>query len=181
MDGSSQVKPEILTAEYLRSRVSYDPASGAFVWLAMPGDDESSRRFNTSRAGKRAGFIDAGRYRCIKICGVKIGEHCLAVLYMTGAWPECQVDHRDLDGLNNRWENLRPATESQNNANKGLSKVNTSGHKGVSYDASRDRWEVAITVDGKKIKIGRFRDLSVAADAYEKAARKSFGEYARTH
>lgn len=89
------------------------------------------------------------------------------------------VDHRDGDGLNNRRLNLRPANESQNGANRGISKNNSSGFKGVSIRKSS--FLVHIQVLGKKMHVGCYRTPREAALAYDIAATKHFGEFARTN
>jgi hypothetical protein len=60
------------------------------------------------------------------------------------------VDHRDGNGLNNQRFNLRPASPSQNHANAGLWRHNTSGFKGVSWHKRRQKWMAAITVNDQK-------------------------------
>lgn len=91
-----------------------------------------------------------------------------------------EVDHRNGNGLDNRRENLRPATRSQNQANIGLLSSNTSGFKGVTWDAERGRWKALIVVHGKRIKLGRFLNKEDAARVYAAASVKYFSEFART-
>ncbi len=89
-----------------------------------------------------------------------------------------EVDHKDLDKLNNQDDNLRVCTSSQNKANKGLTTRNTSGYKGVSWNKKDKKWKVAIDYDNHHIYLGRFDDVIEAAKAYDKAARIYHGEYA---
>jgi hypothetical protein len=95
-----------------------------------------------------------------------------------------RVDHRDLDGLNNRRENLRPATMAQNacNARKRThrrGKPTTSRYVGVRLDARTGRWRAAVTVDGKTKDVGYFADEEEAARARDAAARECYGAFAR--
>lgn len=95
-----------------------------------------------------------------------------------------RVDHRDGDGLNNQRSNLRPATKGQNMANSRKSNANGGGapssrFKGVSWDKSRKRWAAEITANGVKRHLGRFVREELAARAYDAAALKAFGEFAR--
>lgn len=88
-----------------------------------------------------------------------------------------QVDHIDRSGLNNQQANLRVATRSQNNANAGLRKDNTSGFKGVFWHRHTRTWQAQIRVSGRHISLGRFDDPREAARAYNDAAVKHFGEF----
>ena len=97
-----------------------------------------------------------------------------------------ETDHRNGDRLVNTRENLRPATKSQNQGNQ---KVRTSGKtskfKGVSWYRRRSRWHAQLrtSVDGhvKQCHLGYFEDEEGAARAYDMAARRYFGEFARTN
>ena len=91
------------------------------------------------------------------------------------------IDHKDGNGLNNRRENLRPATASENQRNQRLSVANTSGFKGVTWDRSRARWRANIKVNGRLRFLGSFADIEGAAAAYAAASdalHKEFGRIA---
>ncbi len=91
-----------------------------------------------------------------------------------------QVDHINGDGLDNRVENLRIATSSENNYNTGKQSNNTSGYKGVSWHKTRKTWQVLIGVGGRLIRIpGVFNSAEDAARAYDEAAKKYHGVFAR--
>lgn len=98
--------------------------------------------------------------------------------------PGCaMVDHRNGDGLDCRRENMRPATPSQNQANSRGKRGGTSRYKGVWLHACRATWArpwvAAIVVDGRKISLGYHATEEDAARAYDTAARRLFGEFAR--
>lgn len=93
---------------------------------------------------------------------------------------EMQVDHIDGDGLNNRRANLRQASHSQNQRNRGLGRKNTSGYKGVSWHTSSGKWWARIWAGGKRETIGSFATPEAAHAAYVEAAIKLHGEFART-
>lgn len=88
-----------------------------------------------------------------------------------------QVDHVDNDGLNNRRSNLRTATQSQNNANIGPKRLRKT--KGTYLDKRCGSWRAEITVNSCHYYLGSYKTESEAAIAYDRAARKYFGEYAR--
>lgn len=172
----------MLNQELLKARLHYDPATGAFRW--RPRSDRT-KWWNTKHAGKQAGCTTAyGRfgdcaYVRINLNGHNYFAHRLAWLYMTGDWPQCEVDHRNGDGTSNRWLNLREATKAQNAANTGLGRNNRSGVKGVSWDADRGLWSSRIHVAGKHIHLGRFDVLEAAAAARRNAEITYQGDYAR--
>jgi hypothetical protein len=89
------------------------------------------------------------------------------------------VDHRNGDTLDNRRENLRPATNAQNQANSGLRKNNTLGVKGVSYHPKRNRWQARIGVGGQRLSLGYFASVVEAAEAYRQKAIEVHGEFVK--
>jgi len=101
---------------------------------------------------------------------------------ISNAPPQNKVDHKDNDGLNNRRENLRLATHSQNNANSRASSRNKLGLKGVQvqqYSGSK-KYRAFIQVGGRKKHIGVFETPEEASEAFRDAAKAAWGEFART-
>lgn len=100
-----------------------------------------------------------------------------------------QVDHKDGDTLNNQKSNLRIATPAENTRNRPGDKNSTSKYKGVSLHKQKDKrngkiylyqcWQAHICIDGKPSKIGGFKTEIEAAIAYNEAAKKHHGEFAK--
>jgi AP2 domain len=91
-----------------------------------------------------------------------------------------QIDHIDGWGLNNEDENLRIVNSKQNQANsRKQARKLSSRYKGVCWDKSRSRWLSCIQVDGRHITLGRHESEVEAALAYDSAAMKYFGEFAK--
>lgn len=168
---------EILTQERLREVLSYDPITGIWPWVKRPSP------CSRVRPGDVAGSVfvteSVGPYLRIQLDGVSYFAHRLAWFWMTGEWPNPGCDHEDTDGENNRWGNLRLANQSQNGANRGLFKNNTSGWKGVSWASCVDKWYAGIKVGGKSKNLGYYDCGPAAHFAYLVAADRAFGEFAR--
>lgn len=98
------------------------------------------------------------------ICGLPLGQ---------------DVDHINSDGLDNRRENLRAATRSQNNANQRRQKRSTRRFRGVYWAKHANRWTARIGHDGGYSHLGYYFSEETAAKAYDEAALRYFGEYAR--
>jgi HNH endonuclease/AP2 domain len=155
-----------LTRARLRELLHYDHDTGEFRWWKRAG--------NELCFGNVAG--------CVRICvlGRTYRAHQLAWLYVKGRWGRPMIDHRDGDPTNNRWSNLRRATASQNGANSRRPRDNSSGYKGVFLCRGSGRWRARVGKGGRKIHLGTFDTPEAAHAAYVAAARKLFGEFART-
>lgn len=88
-----------------------------------------------------------------------------------------QVDHIDGNVYNNRRNNLRICTRSQNNMNRRKSPKCSSKYKGVSFHKKKNKWQIAIFCNRKRILIDYFKDEIEAAKAYDNKARELFGDY----
>ena len=88
-----------------------------------------------------------------------------------------EVDHINGDGLDNRRANLRTSTHADNMKNQRRRSDNISGYKGVSPHSNR--WRAYIYINGRYINLGVFADALSAAKAYDKAAIKYFGRFAK--
>ena len=92
-----------------------------------------------------------------------------------------QIDHKDMNKLNNRCSNLRVCNYSQNSSNRTLIANSRSGYKGVHWESRRNHWVARIQVNGHQFQLGSFIDKKEAASAYDLAASKYHGEFALTN
>lgn len=92
-----------------------------------------------------------------------------------------EIDHINMDSLDNRRENLRVCTRAENSANKKKYSTNTSGYKGVTRNRKSGRWIARITINYVNIHLGSFDSAKEAAKAYNEASEKYHGEYSRAN
>ena len=112
----------MVTQERLKELLHYCPDTGAFTWI------KARRGVSLWRD---AGCTMTEGYRSISVDSKPYGSHRLAFLYMTGKFPEDQIDHVNQVRDDNRWKNLRPVTHQENHRNGGIGKGNTSGFVGT--------------------------------------------------
>lgn len=141
-----------LTQEYIKNIFEY--IDGSLFWK------EKTSKYSRIIIGTKAGNEYKG-YVKIKILGKKCFEHRLIFLYHFGYLPS-EIDHIDGNGLNNKIENLRKAIRSQNSCNKKISKLNTSGYKGVYWNKFSNKWMAYGQKDGKLKYLGRYESIDDA-------------------
>lgn len=160
-----------LAHERLKEVLSYDSQTGFFVWRKQLGPK--------GKVGKQAGTPHTRGYVHIMVDQKLYLAHRLAWFYVTGRWPADQIDHLDCNRSNNRFANLREATNSQNNQNRQKKSGSASKFKGVSWHVRNRMWESRIKIDGKQIRLGLYKTEEAAHAAYCKKADELFGNYAR--
>ena len=159
----------------LEEVLDYDSNTGDIRWIIHdPRHNIRLGKLAGSRSGK------SGLYRSIGFQGIFISSHRIAWYLHYGYWSKAvEIDHIDGDPGNNKINNLRECTKSQNQANRGPAKNNTSGYKGVTWDKTAKKWQSKICFLGKWYFLGRYDDILEAHSAYSRAASKYFGEFAR--
>lgn len=162
----------MLTQRELKEMFSYDPDTGLFTNLTVRGHGRI-------KIGDIAGNIYANGYRYIEIKGKAFRSCRLVWLYVNGELPTKFVEHRNGNKSDDRLRNLRLATNSENQANRGAPSNNTSGTKGVRFDSDRMKWRAQIMVNGKSKNLGRFQTREEAMAAYANAAEKAWGDFAK--
>jgi hypothetical protein len=163
----------MLTQAELKEVVTYDPETGHFTWVKSSGN-----RAAGSRAGSTNGNAKGKQYRRISINKELYLEHRLAFLWMTGAWPEQDVDHISRVESDNRWSNLRGAAPYENMQNRGRFANNKSGVKGVFWSRQQKKWGAQINYRGKQHLLGHFKELGDAKEFIELARSICHGDFA---
>jgi hypothetical protein len=154
-----------LSRERLAQLFSYDPETGHFIRL--PGGSYRPK------GGDVAGCIKSD-YVVIRVDGVLYRAHRLAFLYMTGAWPENEVDHLNGIKSDNRWKNLRDVTLAENRQNQIRARKNSkTGLLGAHFDTNRNQFKAEICISGKNRNLGYFDTAADAHAAYLKAKREN--------
>lgn len=169
----------------LRQLLRYEPDTGNLIWLHRPREfftvDKIFKCWNAKYPGTVAGCVDGKGYLKVALHNRGYRGHrvCWALHY--GEWPspELEIDHIDTDPLNNRIDNLRLVTRSQNECNKKKRGNTKSQLKGVSWNSQKSKWMATIAIDGKVRSIGFFDNDADAHECYKEAAAKIYGEYAR--
>jgi hypothetical protein len=160
-----------LTAERLRALLDYNPATGMWTWVQSLG--------SRAQKGCQAGWVNDGGYRIIMVDRRKYRASRLAWLWMRGEWPANLIDHRDNDPSNDRWLNIRQATNLENQKNVRMHRDNASGLKGAYFDKRDRMWYSTIMRGGKKEYLGYFGSALEAHAAYAAASAKLHGEFGR--
>lgn len=166
----------MITYEIAKALFDYNPDTGLLTWKFTSQSIKEGEEVGTDLSSP----ISNTKYRGVVIFRERYKVHRIIWLMQTGDWPKGDVDHIDGDGLNNKWDNLRDVTHSQNLMNAAVRSDSTSGYKGVSYDKARDRWYAYINIDGKRKMLGRHKTMQEAVNARQNAERDLFGEFARS-
>lgn len=154
----------------VRELFDYNPNDGHLRWKV------ARQKINK---GDIAGYVstsDGYRYVCFDYN--ELSAHRIVWLLMTGDWPKCQIDHKNKIRDDNRWNNLREATNRKNSYNKDVQKNNKLGVKGISYDERRRKYRVRIRIGAKDYTIGRYDTLEEAIEWRKLAEQEFHGEFA---
>jgi hypothetical protein len=162
--------PSKPTVERIRELFHYEVVTGRFYRkVATKNTKIGPAKVNDNGRGYLYIFVDGKRY----------AVHRLAYIWITGEWPEHEVDHINHTRDCNAWHNLRHATAVENRQNSSLRSDNSSGIKGVSFVKPNNNWCARIYKDGVKHWIGVFPTKEEAAAALRVARETLHGEFAR--
>lgn len=155
-----------INAKSVRRMFKYDPETGVLTWAIRVSQAVSQ--------GDTAGHLHASGYRRVGINRRPFLAHRIIWLWMTGHWPSMQIDHINGNKQDNRWSNLRdvpPSTNSQNlrrcNENNRSSRL-----LGTTFSKKERAWVAQISVHGKRLHLGKFKDPESAHAAYVEAKRR---------
>jgi hypothetical protein len=159
---------QILTQEYLKEIFDY---SNGFLY-------NKTTRSNRKKAGSIAGYYRQDGYHMISVNCKRLLTHRLIYMWHYGFMPEF-LDHADGNNKNNKIENLRIATKSENNQNKKASKRNKTGFKNVSWHKLKKKWIVQVSLNKRQIYCNYFADIELADLVAQEVRNKYHKEFAR--
>lgn len=158
---------------------SFEYREGELYWKERPlahfSSEHRMKIINAQHAGKKLSNICEG-YIYATFFNKKIKGHRIVFMLHHGFLPK-MIDHIDGNKTNNRIENLRACSYSQNQYNKTASKNNTSGVKGVSFHKATGKFQAAIKLSGKQRHLGLFDTIESATIARIAAANQHHGEF----
>lgn len=147
----------------------FDYRDGALYWRV--------RKSLKTSIGDSVGWFPGSGYGRVRIDGKGYYVHRIIFLYHHGRMPK-EIDHIDGNKSNNKIENLRECTKSQNQYNRKLDASNTSGIKGVYWHINSKKWIARINNRGKHIYLGCFNDIEVAEQVVRIERLRLHGEFA---
>lgn len=160
-----------MTPDDVKNTFALDPDTGHVYWR----ERKRGRAFGAIGTPDRDGYLVIWMNRRRD----RYPVHRIVWALVHGRWPADQIDHINGVKSDNRPENLREATTAQNMRNVGRQSHNTSGLKGVSWHRVRQNWRASIKVNQKQYHLGSFDCPAAASMAYQVAASKHHGEFAR--
>lgn len=151
----------ILTQDYLRKALNYNPQTGVFT--------RASKTSNSVKVGSVAGCVNTHGYVVIRLLNKLFYAHRLAWLYEHGVAPEFEIDHINGKRSDNRIANLRDVTSAENSRNLSIRFDNKTGVVGVYWSSAHSKWASEIMDDKRKVFLGLFSNIEDAVCARKKA------------
>ena len=155
---NSEVKsietPLSLAHDFLHEELRYDKATGELYW--------KYKRKNQRETTEPAGYTDPKGYIYLKINNRRYAAHRIIWCMINGEWPNGLIDHENQNPSDNRIDNLRIASRSDNAKNTKVRRDNSSGVIGVYWHRNKKRWVARINVNRKRIELGGYHTLEEA-------------------
>ena len=153
----------------LHELLSLDHGTGTLTWRPRPGEASWNARYANTEAlssinghGRAHGTIFGKTYSRASVVWAMVN----------GTWPSLEIDHINGDRADDRPCNMRDVSRGENSRNLKRPAHNTSGHVGVFWHKSRNKWTAGIKVNRKNIHLGSFESLSDAVGARVEAQEK---------
>lgn len=147
-----------MTHEELKELLHYAPKDGLFYWRA--------KFCKKVVVGSVAGTINGDGYRVIRIAGAMYRANRLAWFYMTGAWPDAEVDHVNGVRDDDHWGNLRACTSAENRQNRALAPGR--GFFGCTFNKRCRKWHAKIKKNRRTYSLGYYQTAEEAFEAYKR-------------
>lgn len=170
------MKPQLTSAKELRKLLEYNPETGLWRWRVRRRNQYFERDWFPGTLNGHDNY----RYYTIMINQHSYPVSVLAWFYMTGEWKKGQIDHKDVNSLNNRWDNLREATSSQNHYNTRVRRDNNLGVKWVSLFNTKYKTYYRVSIRNHTVRYFKlFKTLEEAKTNAKEMALSLHGEFAR--
>ena len=153
-----------ITQELLKELFDYD--NGNLIWKKKTLPKSNVKIGSISGTMGTHGYIQTGLFGKLYL------NHRLVWIYHYGYWPTDQLDHINRIRTDNRIENLRECSNSENNQNKSMRSDNKSGVSGVSWYKKGNKWQSQLKINGKLIHLGYFDTIDNAKLVYDNAKEK---------
>lgn len=173
---STPKQPDRTILGWVDCNLLYDAETGVLRWKTAGGVTHKHQAgdlffpsFHRSKSKSRVVNVGFGKER------ITTQYHHVCWYLAYGVWPDHPVDHKNRNARDNRLTNLRKASDTLNAYNK----PSVAPHKGVTKRCGSATYRARITVDGKRIDLGKgFRTAEEAFEAYKAASKKYHGEFA---
>ena len=161
---------QYLTKDYLN--YLFDYKNGELFWKNKPS------KFANIKIGQIAGCVGKENYKYVAFNKIRKPIHSIIYCMFFGKFPKI-IDHIDGNQTNNKIENLREVTHSQNMLNQKLYKNSKTGYKNITFQKQNKKFVVRIVVNEKRKSFGSYNDIDYAKFVAEAMRHKYHGEYAR--
>ena len=178
---------------YLKECFEFDPTSPSYLkWkndrpLHHFSSEKSYKMWKIKESNKQINNLNTDGYYIVythtinnRITRFKAHRIIYAIANNTNDFQGFNIDHIDCNKLNNNPENLRLATATQNQYNRGKQKNNTSGHKNIYFHKKFQKYTCSIRVNKKQVHVGIFETLESAIKARDKKLKEIAGEFFKT-
>ena len=154
----------------LRELLEYNTTTGQLFWRVDRGK---------VKAGKEITCLNGAGYIVVRVDDVLLRAHRAIWAMIYDEWPNTEIDHINGVRCDNRLENLRQATHTENMKNIKKPATNRSGFKGVSWHYKGQKWQAHIKADGVNHYLGLFDTAEQAHEAYKEASQKLHGLFGK--